>query len=647
MIMPLLLFDFPCDLLTALCTEWIALSDVCKLDSAICLRSNRTVFLSAVGSESAIFGGVGKAPEASVAVKYLEWLVARRISITQLELNEIPISLHFARFCNKVVRGLKNLKVNSCRNIPILASIVSVHCTALERLDILYECPVHSEVEESDAIKDADMDRIIGACPNLTSLRLIGLKYLTGSFLSRLGSDGFGGSLANLEIGCDNLSYRHFATEGGALPSLRTWSLLPSESADENTALIAIRQVAAACPNITDLSIRSGHFGSVFDDAALRQLCGGFHHLTDLALVDTEDVTSLQPLIDAPCAQTLQNLTQFGQVTGGDNCDLLLLLTGLPRLQSLELKEPADLIDFSLPENISSDVSRKNQTIKDLRIIYCDSLLDEGLQQILWMCPRLTSAVLISLSSLTDTAIEAVGRHCPALTQLTVQDCPSITEDAFIDILTTCPQLELLNVANSPNIDSSRLVTAMSAIAPPQLRTLGIGMKSSGSRSRSGHGSGWGNGSTVGDATWSIFRTYRNEMPGLLIQLLTQCTQLRCILHESFPLFPAPATEQLPSAASGGGWGIGGADDGDGDGTTDFSHGGSASEEAFEAAVLAAIPDLEFRWIDVEPQLGEDYDDDYEDEAYDFDDDGEGFYDAEMDAGVDMYGEEEDDFGDY
>ena len=45
-----LIIDFPEDILLKICTSWIPLKSLCRLDSAICVHNKRQYFLKSLGS---------------------------------------------------------------------------------------------------------------------------------------------------------------------------------------------------------------------------------------------------------------------------------------------------------------------------------------------------------------------------------------------------------------------------------------------------------------------------------------------------------------------------------------------------------------------------------------------------------------------
>src|SRR4051812_7058690 len=97
------LVDFPIHIYCALCTQWLPLESLALLDSALCNKKRRKYFLEALVCDLAsVEGHAFSFP----SLTYLNWLIARNLSVRSLSLD--------VTFGDEEFKRIKATRLNVC-----------------------------------------------------------------------------------------------------------------------------------------------------------------------------------------------------------------------------------------------------------------------------------------------------------------------------------------------------------------------------------------------------------------------------------------------------------------------------------------------------------------------------------------------------
>jgi hypothetical protein len=208
-----LILDFPEDVMLKICTNWISLRALCRLDSAICVKNKRDHFLQVVGAS---YASITNTPPASpcakdsaahnITTKSLKWLTKRQLSVEHLTLSKDVDGLVVEECLPRSPKLLKNVKTLAITAGPKVAKStllsVSQGCTDLRSFSLngfknLNDLEVSAIVLRSPdlrtlnlagcwTVSDADIARIAKACTKLETVDLSACFALTDAALVSL-----------------------------------------------------------------------------------------------------------------------------------------------------------------------------------------------------------------------------------------------------------------------------------------------------------------------------------------------------------------------------------------------------------------------------------------------------------------------------
>lgn len=182
-----LIVDFPDDITLRICTNWISLKDLCRLDSAICVKGKRTHFLSVVGAN---YASIANSPPASpnsrdaaahnINSKSLKWLTSRQLSIEHLHLSKDVDGLVVEECIPRSPKLLKNVKTLAITAGPKIAksTILSVakDCADLRSF----------AMNGFKNLPDMQVSAVVLRSPNLLTLNLSGCWTLRNEDVVRI-----------------------------------------------------------------------------------------------------------------------------------------------------------------------------------------------------------------------------------------------------------------------------------------------------------------------------------------------------------------------------------------------------------------------------------------------------------------------------
>jgi hypothetical protein len=343
---------------------------------------------------------------------------------------------------------------------------------------------------------------IAAYCPNLTTF-MVDCDVLTDTVLTQI----FRGFLLLEEI-----SLCHYNVTADAVivamaescPHLRTVHVKAELS---ETALVAL---ATHCPELRDISIDSqgtGNLDSIMVDTFFTQLAVGCPHLTDLSVSASADLTevgwyalathshNLRSLKLARCNIRWSPLTPQICFTGAHglkigkvnitNAALEMVLRSCPTLLTLKLDSLPGVTEVgyeligtlcphlrtvSIPGHACDAtllrISNGCLDLRSLSIVECGAVTEVGLRAVFHycslleelnvsQCPRVTDAVLITLSQHSATSL---SDRWPQLRSLNVSHCTAIMDAGVCAVVRANPLLEELDVSHCPGVTDAVLL---------------------------------------------------------------------------------------------------------------------------------------------------------------------------------------------
>lgn len=183
-----LVLDLVTDVLKGVVSKWLDVSDMVRLDTAVCQRKYRHKYLSCL-SDKAI-------SMSRMSLECFQWFHARRISLRSVSILDSEITDQFVLQASAYWRSLLVLDLSHAYNITDAAiKVVSQQCKSLTTLDLrecslitnksLYylskNCAQLEVVDFTDCneITDGGLFHLTFGCSGLTSLTLNGCNQLT------------------------------------------------------------------------------------------------------------------------------------------------------------------------------------------------------------------------------------------------------------------------------------------------------------------------------------------------------------------------------------------------------------------------------------------------------------------------------------
>ena len=174
------LFALPEDVFTCLVTHWLLFGDIVRLDSAVCLKSARSIYLAALSKITELFPSA-RLQQVTTEI-YFEWLMLRGVSLRILEVYSFQgreknsfIAQHLSRLASLV------LNRSSVKEWFWLEGMLP-HCTNLLSIEI-----------RGNQYLNKHMTLLLQWCPKLRRLCVVGeifdrsfQRYPTNEVLEKL-----------------------------------------------------------------------------------------------------------------------------------------------------------------------------------------------------------------------------------------------------------------------------------------------------------------------------------------------------------------------------------------------------------------------------------------------------------------------------
>jgi hypothetical protein len=383
----------------------LSLKDVCRFDSAICNRRNRSLFLGVIGS--CVFLGD---KDQNFSSRGISWLKYRSIRIRQLRCSQITDNL--ARKIAEFGSSLYWISINGHdRGLSDTGIIrLAEGCPRLHSLDV-----------GACGITDIGLIRISEMCPDLHELNVAGCEKLTDASIIRLVS-----GCPNL---CDlDLSFCLGLTDSGVVT------------------------LSKGLPNMTSLKIGTNNFTDV-SVIALAEYChdlqilhiGYCPDITDDGIITlTEGCPKIRNL-DISCDIVMVRDVE-GFVSNITDASVVRILDAYPDLHSLFLNGCIHITDVNLIH-----LAEKSSNINSLHLSDCCDITDAGIICIAESCHYIEDLDIDGCENITDASITRLAEGCRKIQLFTIGSC-GVTDIGMIRMAECCLDMRVVYIHDCPNI---------------------------------------------------------------------------------------------------------------------------------------------------------------------------------------------------
>jgi hypothetical protein len=484
------LFDLPLVTAALLCSDWLHLKALSKLDQACTARAYRPILLKIYSCEGFRVKDYRVNVESSNNLLLLEWLNSRNIAFEKLgvygrcvRLNPVAMKCLHRGTC----RQLKGLYV-----VQLKAKLVHELLSSSPRLRSL-------DVDYAGC-KQAMEGKIGRLCPLLTKLRIRGTK--------RAVSDGIlsvldGGKLEDLLLTyCPNVS-KGFAVRLSIMnagATLRTLHITNMDQLTDSRLVRVLRacglglrhlhigeckqltgetfaNIATHCSNITKLEYWKERCynspgsiiprGGLTDDAGLQHLALACAQLTQLTLRNLKDITDLS------LRAVLQNVTSLTALRI-ENCNSV---RGEGTIVPHYSGAPSALKDLQFHDCLQlrgvMNICQICPELQVLLITNCDLLSYTACTHIFKHGTNLTALTMSNAYSVYGNDLDTIpAGNLPKLRYLNMEGCSEFTDDGMNGVTLICPNLQRLLLSSCHTLTD----LAMQAVAAhlSQLEYLSI-----------------------------------------------------------------------------------------------------------------------------------------------------------------------------
>ena len=343
------LFDaLPDDFIVSILIEWLYIQDLARLDSALCHRKTRTLFLGLLGSEHPGIKSVAARKRFDIRSGVVQWLESRGISMNEISFcGDIDLS---SPFLPKIGGTLQSLNIDFCKKITDAGVVLIVeNCSNLQSLSL-----------DSSLITDIGLGFLATRCSNL--------QYLHLALCDKITDIGVG----LIAAGCSNLQFLQLG--------------YCNKITDTGLELIA-----AGCSNLQHLQL--GYCDKITDIGVgfIAENCSKLQFL-GLALCDK--ITDIGVGFIAAGCSTLQHLHLYGCNKITDIGLRLIAESCSSNLQSLDLtlcKEITYAGIVLIVENCTN--------LQSLNLYCCSQI---------WSDPRWSGSYLCGCEEITSGKAQAI-----------------------------------------------------------------------------------------------------------------------------------------------------------------------------------------------------------------------------------------------
>jgi hypothetical protein len=389
------LFSLPPELSTTVLVYWLDLTDVARLDSAMCTRNERGAFLTVYGSSHAVYDYLphmdqllrSRSTTPYDKPEFLRWVLLREVRLSSLEsdpLSKAELRVVLADVIRMSRSFLKTLRTRG--DFTTIGSTLADNCTSLERLSFGYII---------DAKQARVLDELLSKCPALQHL----MFYAADSHASQVIAK-YGHQIQSLNMAGDREGRSNSPEYAVLLPHLPNLTELNILGLYSTTMLTA---VARHCPQLRVLRTAAGmdRENRQRVDAAFRSLAQACRDLEVL------DLGTHRPIGEKVLLEFLRNCRKLtvllvSTVTDVSDETLELLGQNFPALRELYVRS-------------RSIVTRHIARWPLLEELDVGCISDQALRKLAAHCPRLRVLIADRCQLVTESGVLALAEGCPLL----------------------------------------------------------------------------------------------------------------------------------------------------------------------------------------------------------------------------------------
>ena len=402
------ILNLPLVLQRELFGSWLTIREVAKMDSAICSREARLIFLELLTMECLVLNN----PRGNIAhhnlMSWMAWVVMRKVNITTSHLFRLVSPELFMPFFAHIGKQLETLTIRS-------------HC-------------------ENDIVFSQMLSCIASYCVNITELSLTWCSTLQGlENILRSSKE----SITKLYL--DNCNLSELQNDDLQLLSLQFLSIFSCRN-------VMLPQLLRAAPNLEILSCY-GLNSWPSDVLCLYTLCA----------IDITDAAFCSLVHSCPLLEAIQ-LSDCSLLT---DVSVLELVQHAKHLSALSLSENTSFTDAAL-EAIAVQCGER---LKHFCLGNCCPITDAGLKHISEACHRLEGFGfgIMDTNHVTTTAIQALLHSNPLLQEVSLWNIED--GDVLLTTLAKCcPELRYFDLSLLNGFTEVGVMAVMSACS--RLRTV-------------------------------------------------------------------------------------------------------------------------------------------------------------------------------
>ena len=407
------IFNIPLTLQQEVLGSWLTIKDVAKLDSAVCSRENRSLFLELLSHENMVL--INPDIPNDRIVLLVSWMVAREVCVTSCRLSKAVAPSLYKSFFNGTGKRLVVLMIENWNKTSRMLRCAAAVCTNLKEI----------------SLKD---------CSSMRGLEtLLQASQKTICKLTLYDCDLSGFRLGDCELPALQLLSVHFCRELN------------------NSTL---NQLMRSAPNLEILTccIKSNGFDGVVFSQYLRVISIFGSDQTDAMFCSLVHSCPLLEVVDISFCRLLTDVS------------IIDLVQHAKHITSLYVSHNGNFTDASL-EAIAEHCGER---LRHLCLYGCEQLTDDGLQHMNKCCHHLEGLGIgfIFNEHFTIPSVPALLQNNPLLQEVSI----SWEEDAdglMATIARSCPQLRYLDIRGLHGYTEAGIIMAIRS-ASTTLRTVAV-----------------------------------------------------------------------------------------------------------------------------------------------------------------------------
>jgi hypothetical protein len=447
--------DLPEELFRTIMIEWIAFNNVVRLDTAVCSRDSRNLFLALAFGDFAVYT-VDTYLQNRRFETMLSWAIQRNARLAGLRVCEAyrcdsQILQMFLKMSGAAVCWMETsiCEENGFRFYQALQNIAR-WCPNVKKLELHMNLPT--------SLCDNCFATLAQSFENVASLTIDAKQISKQGFAVGL---NYFNRLENLEV----VSSNQDLPTGMALPTLKSISTNYMTDA-------VLRAIGQRCAQLESLRMfgRSQPVGkSPVTDVGVRAVLEGCPLLRDtdvkyalgisielrMELVRRRRLTTLRacewPIVDDTLAQEMLKVSpdlrciDFERATWVTDATLVVVAQHCRLLESITVGGCTQLTDAG----VCALIAKVGSTLLSISVGCCYLLTDESVLAIARSCPNLVSVFCPPNAS--DAAVAKLAEGCPNLVHANLADT-GVRDGGLVALSTYCVKLVTLNLMHCPNI---------------------------------------------------------------------------------------------------------------------------------------------------------------------------------------------------